>query len=115
MSDTKDWTFNPFAGLLVDALTGSKLHVWGSRPGKKRLVNHDAVQKRPGAEWRTFPLVPLVDGLLSQLEELAAADLFCDPGSTAIAELVGREAAAVAPRFRTSPRTTSTPSAANSG
>jgi DNA invertase Pin-like site-specific DNA recombinase len=88
----KAGTFNPFAGLLIDAATGGKLHVCGSRPGRKRLVSAEAVQKR--AEWRTFPLSPLVDGLLSQLRELEASDLFSDPGASEVEELLGKLASA---------------------
>jgi DNA invertase Pin-like site-specific DNA recombinase len=84
-------TFNPFAGLLIDAVTGSKLHVCGSRPHSKRLVSADAVQKR--AERRTFPLRPLVDGLLSRLRELEAAELFSDLGAGEVAGLESRLAA----------------------
>jgi DNA invertase Pin-like site-specific DNA recombinase len=88
----KAGTFNPFAGLLIDAATGGKLHVCGSRPGSKRLVSAEAVQKR--AEWRTFPLSPLVDGLLSQLRELEASELFSDPGASEVEELLGKLASA---------------------
>ena len=84
-------TVNPFAGLLIDAVTGSKLHVCGSRPWSKRLVSADAVQKR--AERQSFPLRPLVDGLLSRLRELEASELFSDPGASEVAVLEGKLAA----------------------
>jgi DNA invertase Pin-like site-specific DNA recombinase len=88
----KAGTFNPFAGLLTDAVTGSKLHVCGSRPHSKRLVSAEAVQKR--AERRTFPVVALVDGLLSLLRELEASELFSDPGASEVAGLEEKLAAA---------------------
>jgi hypothetical protein len=87
-------TFNPFAGLLFDAVTGSKLHVCGSRPWSKRLVSAEAVQKR--AERRTFPVAALVGGLLSQLRELEASELFSDPGASEVAGLQEKLAAAEA-------------------
>jgi DNA invertase Pin-like site-specific DNA recombinase len=88
----KAGTFNPFAGLLTDAVTGGKLHVCGSRPGTKRLVSAEAVQKR--AERRTFPVVALVDGLLSLLRELEASELFSDPSASEVAGLQEKLAAA---------------------
>ena len=84
-------TFNPFAGLLTDAVTGSKLHVCGSRPGTKRLVSAEAVQKQ--AERRTFPVVVLVDGLLSLLRELEPSELFSDPSASEVTGLQEKLAA----------------------
>jgi DNA invertase Pin-like site-specific DNA recombinase len=81
--------FNPFSGLLYSALDGSKLHVL-STDGNKYLVSRSAIQKHPGAQWRKFPLPVFVDAVLGQLRELAAADLFADPGAAKVAELTGR-------------------------
>jgi DNA invertase Pin-like site-specific DNA recombinase len=81
--------FNPFSGLLVNAPDGSKLHLCGTH-GYRYLVPSAALQKRPGAAWSTFPLGVFVAAVLSQLKELAAADLFADPGGARVAELTGR-------------------------
>src|SRR5262249_42325355 len=56
---------NPFSGLLYDALDGKKLHVLGNA-NYKYLVSAGAVQKHKGAQWRTFPLTPFVEALLSE-------------------------------------------------
>ncbi|HVK09554.1 MAG TPA: recombinase family protein, partial [Gemmataceae bacterium] len=80
---------NPFSGLLRNAPDGAKLHVCGSR-GHKYLVSSAALQKVPGAEWRTFPLEPFTSAVLSKLSELGAADLFSDPGGALVSELTGR-------------------------
>jgi DNA invertase Pin-like site-specific DNA recombinase len=80
---------NPFSGLVYSALDGSKLQVCGTN-GYKYLVSAAALMKRRGCEWRTFPLKPFVDGVLSRLRELGAADLFADPGGAKVAELEGR-------------------------
>jgi hypothetical protein len=83
---------NPFSGLLRDALDGEKLHVCSSTagPGYKYLVSAAAIQKAKGAKWRTFPLRPFVDAVLSMLKELAASSLFSDPGAERITVLQGR-------------------------
>jgi DNA invertase Pin-like site-specific DNA recombinase len=80
---------NPFSGLLHSATDGEKLHVTGSR-GRKYLVSAAAVQKKVGAQWRTFPLRVFVEAVLSQLKELGAAELFTDPTAGRLTELTGR-------------------------
>lgn len=80
---------NAFSGLLYDALDGEKLHVSGTR-GYKYLVSAAAIQKRTGAQWRTFSLDAFQAAVLSQLKELAASDLFADPGAGKLAVLQGR-------------------------
>ena len=83
-----DYTF-AFSGLLSCALDQCKLHVI-IRRGKRFLVSADAVGGRPGAHWRAFPLEPLVDALLSQMQELRAHELFSAPGGEKVAEVKGR-------------------------
>src|SRR5581483_1995109 len=86
-----DGASNPFSGLLVDALDGSKLHAMSTHGAKYRyLVSSAAVMKRAGAEWRAFPLAPFVAAVLGQLRELRSAELFADPGGAKLAELTGR-------------------------
>jgi DNA invertase Pin-like site-specific DNA recombinase len=81
--------FNPFSGLLYSGTDGSKLHVCGAHGGKY-LVSSAAVQKTPGLRWCTFPLAPFVEVVLSNLRELSAAELFCDPSAVKVTELEGR-------------------------
>jgi DNA invertase Pin-like site-specific DNA recombinase len=78
---------NPFSGLLVDALTGEKLYVASSR-GWRYLIPRTAMER--GADWRSFPLAPLVDGLLKRLEEVKASEVFSDPNGGKVAALAGR-------------------------
>jgi DNA invertase Pin-like site-specific DNA recombinase len=80
---------NPFSGLLYDALDGQKLHVCGA-PAYKYLVSAASIQKAKGALWRAFPVGAFVDGVLSQLKELEASDLFSDPGAGKVKEIGDR-------------------------
>jgi DNA invertase Pin-like site-specific DNA recombinase len=82
---------NPFSGLLFDALDGQKLHVSGTHGAEyKYLVSAAAIQKKKGAQWRAFPLETFQDGILSQLQELKASDLFSDPGAGKAKEIGDR-------------------------
>jgi DNA invertase Pin-like site-specific DNA recombinase len=78
-----------FSGMLRCALDRCPLHVI-TRKGKKYLVSARAVGGEAGAHWRPFPLGAFVPGVLGQLRELRAADLFADPGGAKVAELTGR-------------------------
>jgi hypothetical protein len=94
--------FNPFSGLLWNAVDGSKLYIVSSarrlrrgsdqHPGGcyKYLIPASVVHKQRGAEWRSFPLQPLVSALLSKLSELSASELFKNPGGTKVGQLEGR-------------------------
>jgi DNA invertase Pin-like site-specific DNA recombinase len=78
---------NPYSGLLVSALDGSKLHVVSSH-GHKYLVNASAIMQRGNR--RAFPLIPFKDVLRDKLRELSASDLFRDPGAAKVTEIEGR-------------------------
>jgi DNA invertase Pin-like site-specific DNA recombinase len=80
---------NVFSGLLSDAVDGSKLHVCGA-PGAKFLVNAAGLNRQRGTKRRRFPLVPLVEALLSELRELNSSDLFSDPGAGRVADVEAR-------------------------
>src|SRR5262249_33527364 len=64
-----------------------KLHVVTCQ-AHKYLVNAKAIMQR--GERQAFPLRPFKEALLSQLQELNAADLFRDPGALKVTELEGR-------------------------
>jgi DNA invertase Pin-like site-specific DNA recombinase len=81
-----------FQGLLRDALDDCPLHVI-TRKGVRLLTSARAVDGEAGAHWRPFPLEVFVAALLSELREVAATDLFADPGGAKVAELEGRLAA----------------------
>jgi DNA invertase Pin-like site-specific DNA recombinase len=79
----------PFSGLLYDALGGSKLQVCGT--GRySYLCPAAAIQRAPGALWRTFPLPSFTEGVLSMLRELSSSSLFADPGAEKVAALQGK-------------------------
>jgi DNA invertase Pin-like site-specific DNA recombinase len=78
---------NPFSGLLVDAQSGDRLYISSTR-GRRYFVPRGATES--GAGWRSFPVTPLVDGLIGMLEEVAAAEIFADPHGSKVSELVGR-------------------------
>lgn len=79
----------PFSGLLRCAIDRGPLHIKKQR-GKRTLISARANNAEPGAYWCPFPLESFNDGLLSQLVELQASDLFSDPGGSKLAELNGR-------------------------
>jgi hypothetical protein len=101
---------HPLSGLLYDALDGTRLHALSTRGANRRyLVSSGAVEKRPGSKWRTFDLAAFTKGLLSQLSELSATDLFRDPGAARVTEIerklseVERRLAAAVARFDAEP------------
>lgn len=86
---TKRAATSPFAGLLWSANDGTKLHVKKMRRREyfQTTADHEGMKERQQC---SFPVVALVDGLLSQLAELQAADLFHDAGAGRVQELQGR-------------------------
>ena len=80
---------SPFAGLLHDAKTGSPLRVRKSH-SQTFLLPADCEERSAPMRGQTFPLPHLVDGLLSQLRELSAVELFNDPGAGQVQQIEGR-------------------------
>lgn len=64
--------FNPFQGLLHDALDECKLYVQ-RRDGKRWLVSRRA--SAGTAKWKKFPYDAFAEGILSELEELDMKDI----------------------------------------
>lgn len=80
---------SPFAGLLWAAVDGSKLHA--ERNGRHaRFVSAKTIEGTADARVGYFPVDDLVGGLISQLQELAAADLFENPTAAEIQTLEGQ-------------------------
>jgi DNA invertase Pin-like site-specific DNA recombinase len=67
-----------FAGLLVDALDGCRMHV-ATRKGQKLLVSSKNTNNDADARWRPFYLEVFTNAVLGELRELKASDLFTDP------------------------------------
>jgi DNA invertase Pin-like site-specific DNA recombinase len=67
-----------FAGLLVDALTGCRMHS-AVRKGQRLLVTSQNTNNDAGARWCPFYLDVFTAAVLGELRELKASDLFTDP------------------------------------
>jgi len=99
---------SPFAGLLHSAIDGEKIRIRTVR-GKRSFCTAAHWEMRQTGVSTSFPRDHLVDGLLSQLAELSAADVFRDPEGSRIQELEGRLAesekrlAVARERFRADP------------
>lgn len=78
-----------FSGLLRSATDQCALHVI-TRRGQRYVVSHNALTGKAGSCWHAFPVEPLVDSLLAQLQELKASSLFSDPGADKGTVLEGR-------------------------
>lgn len=79
-------TTSPFAGLLYSAIDGEKMRVAYSR-GVPFFASAGRVEGNKQPARGMFPLSHLVDGVLSQLRELPAAELFNDDGAHQVQEI----------------------------
>jgi DNA invertase Pin-like site-specific DNA recombinase len=99
---------SPLAGLLHCARDGVNLRV-KKKKGLDVVMSATAADKMAPSRGRHFPLAHLVDGLFSQLEEVAVMDIFRDPGGTRIGELeaqlfdINRRLAVALQRFNADP------------
>lgn len=85
---------HPFQGLLRCALDNCGMYTI-RRQKRRYVVSINAYEaSRGGFHWRPFPLDTLTAALLSEMRELAAADLFADPSAGRVAELTAALAAA---------------------
>lgn len=80
---------SPFAGLFWNAADGAKLRVRRWR-GQPKLWSGGIYEGTTQGKQVSFPLDHLVDGVLSQLREIAAADLFHDDGAALVDDLQGQ-------------------------
>jgi DNA invertase Pin-like site-specific DNA recombinase len=80
---------SPFVGLLYCALDGERMRVRDSH-GAAAVISTGVDSARPDCFRGYFPLNHLVDGLLSQMRELTAADLFSDQAGAQLQEIEGR-------------------------
>jgi len=71
------------------AMDGSKLRTRNNH-GLYYLISSERQDGHPGSDPGNYPLSHLVNGLLSQLREVAAHDIFNDPGAVQIQEIEGQ-------------------------
>lgn len=81
-----DKATSPFAGLLYCANDGSKLYST-TRKKRRYLISYAATNGDVGGCWAYFPLEHFVKGVLSQLQEVSAADMFGEPGNAQVEDL----------------------------